>query len=235
MSCELAGDGPLQRVLGPHDHLADLASGPSPAGSARDVVDALAHELRRFGHARGKTATREHRQVHPVIAHVSGGGRGGARLAEQAFEGDTLVPGPLFDERDAEFRGAHFDGARAARGKYGDFDPAFLQHLQPVAVARVECLQLGSGLAEVQGPVCEHAVDIEDHQPQPPYPLQNVVAHQMTLARNRSPSVNIPTIFFPRSRIAVIPMLFLDISASMSEKESVSYTAGTSSPVRMTS
>src|SRR5258708_17249585 len=101
------------------------------------MVDALAHEFRRFGHARGKSATREHRQVHPVIAHVSGGGGGGVRLAEQAFESGLLVPGPLFDEGDAQLRGAHFDGARATRGEDGGLDPPFLPPPPPTALPRL--------------------------------------------------------------------------------------------------
>ena len=135
------------------------------------MVDALSHELRCFRHARGEPATREHRQIHPIVAHVSGGCGGGAQAADQALESSTLVPRTLFHVRDAKLSGAHLDGARATRGKNGDLDPALLQHLEPMAVLSVECLQLGSGLAEVQGPVGEHPVDIEDHQAQTPHSL----------------------------------------------------------------
>src|SRR5439155_21045914 len=106
-----------------HDQLADLAGSPSAAGSPGNVVDALSHELRRFWHARGKTATREHRQIHPIIAHVSGGGSRGAQAADQAVESSTLVTGALFDERDAKLCGAPVDRARTTSRKARDPGP----------------------------------------------------------------------------------------------------------------
>jgi len=126
------------------NQLADLADGASAAGSARNVVDSLSHELRRFGHLAAKpqrASTGRSAQSSPMYPAAAAEVR---KRPIRFSKAAALVSGTLFHERDAKLGGANLDGARATRGKNGDLDPALLQHLEAMAVLSVERLQLGT-------------------------------------------------------------------------------------------
>ena len=82
-------------------------------------------------------------------------------IREHGSKGFELVFDALAHQRDAEVRGTVFHAARRAARDDGEHHAAPGEHLEPVAVERVEALQLATVVVEVQRAVGHHAIHVE--------------------------------------------------------------------------
>src|SRR5471032_2694924 len=191
------GHDPVVAALRAQDELAHLAHGAAAAGRLGDVVGARVHFAAAVRHADGEADAAQYRQVDDVVADEAGLVGGDAELSEQRVERRELVVAALVHVADAEVGRAPGHLRRDARADDGRLHAGLLQQLDAEAVVDVEGLQRLAVGAVVQAAVGQHAVDVEDHQPDlggARHVLELVgVLHQITLARVRSWMCSAPT------------------------------------------
>ena len=84
---------------------------------------------------------------------------------------------------DAELAAARGHRARAPAREHGAGDAGRGEHLHAVAVEGMERLQLLAGGPVPEPAVGEHAVDVEDHEPDAPRPFQRVGGGELHAVR----------------------------------------------------
>ena len=124
--------------------------GAAAATGAADVMRVLAHEQRRFRDRQCQAATREHRQIDDVVAHVGNGTGVEVPRGKQLGKRTCLVFNALVYECDAEIFCAQLDNARSAAGNDRQFNPRFTQHLHAVTVEGIEGLDFLAAVGEVE-------------------------------------------------------------------------------------
>lgn len=122
-----------------------------------------------------QTGAVHHRQIDQIIAGVGGLVSAQVQLRQQILERRQFVVNAEPDVADAKIRHAplHRDGV--ATGYDRDLDATVQQHLDALTVATMEGFDFIAVVAEVQTPIGQDAVYIEDRQLNPGGPAQDVV------------------------------------------------------------
>jgi len=97
---------------------------------------------------------------------------------EQRFERRALVGDALQHDVDPEFGSAAGDRGRVAAREQPEAHARTREHLEPVAVVRIESLQRFPLRTDPQPPVGEHAVDVKEHQADAPRALGRLGARR---------------------------------------------------------
>ena len=159
-----AGDEAAKPPLGGKNQVAALACRTVAAGLAGDPVRGLRHIGGCAGHADRKTDALQCRQVHQVVAHEAGFIQRHLQALGEFVQGCALVGHALQDFGNAQVGGAAADHGRIAAGHECDFDAAFAQQFQAVAVQDVKALERFALGRIPQHAIGQDAVDVEHHQ-----------------------------------------------------------------------
>ncbi len=177
------------------DLLDELANGAAAAPAFQNEVGPRADVRRSIGGAGAESAGVEQADVGRIVA--AGGGLVLRQFpaGEVRARGGVLVLDSLLDGPDSQLAGPVLDGRRNPSGNPGDLQPGGDRHLDPVAILRVEDLQLVSAPVEVHAPVGQDTVHVEEESANP----QNSPTPQRSW-RWRAP-VSLPSPFVTKSDV----------------------------------
>src|SRR5262245_35641225 len=158
-------DDAVPLVLSAQKHLDQLARRSVAAACRADPVDARADVLCRVGRRRGKPRSRQHGQIEYVVSHI----RDLIVAQPESFENllirFQLARDALVHQRHAELPRTLRRRGRHARREESNREPQPLRPHDSGPVLDVELFALAAVRVQEDLAVGQHAVDIEQHEP----------------------------------------------------------------------
>jgi len=156
---------PEPGVAGPQEPFEDLSNRPAAARASAHPVGHLPDFWHRVRRRRREPHAAQDREVREVVAHAGDFGMLVSVTPQKCLVGGELVANPLVDLGKAELGTAARDRFRGARGDHSDRESNRHGARQGEPIVDVEALPFASRRAQVDSPVREHAVNVDNQEP----------------------------------------------------------------------